>query len=581
MSEKLHDLLLRWEELRQAGKAVSVDELCHDCPELRDQLLAQAAALEKMHRILDLKGSGTNCDDLRPGWEIHGYRLERRLGKGGFGEVWKASGPGGFHVALKFVSLHGRLGSAELRSLEVLKKLRHPNLLSTFAAWPLEDTLVIGMDLADETLLDRLTRAQKEDSQGIPFEELIRYMAGAAEGIDYLNTAHHHLRANQQDVAVQHRDIKPQNLLLAGGGVKVADFGLLQVLDKRDMSHSGSLTLAYAPPEFCEGKTARTSDQYSLAVTYCQLRGGRLPFTGTPSQVLEGHCRRPPDLTMLPEQEQAAVARALAKSPDDRWPSCRKFVEALAGSIREPGDSNSAPTPVKPPKPGPSPWRFLLKVAFGRKGCMVTCSLGALLLAVAFLSGNLGLDLSSPFKPQAAREQPASPSAYSSKPRDTEKSTGSSAADVSKLDEAIRKGKSLIESEATAIKVAAHPTSVANGTLEYQTIKKDDSGFKLRFDLTWTVLNPVKTELFFVFASDGTFVKCVPGDTTSLIPPFKGSSASVHQLGQLTLGLLKEDSKLTQQATQLIQNADVQQLLDLYLRLCQHKQVDTPRKGGR
>src|ERR1700722_16183477 len=165
MSPRLEELLLRWEEQRRNGNPVSVDTLCRDCPELRDELRAQIAALEKMDRLLALSGNGqpvvkterrqTSYDDLRPGWEpIAGYRLEKQLGKGGVGEVWKAIGPGGFSVALKFVSLTSQPGASELRSLDVIKTLRHPNLLAIFGAWQVHGFLIIAMEMADKALLD-------------------------------------------------------------------------------------------------------------------------------------------------------------------------------------------------------------------------------------------------------------------------------------------------------------------------------------------------------------------------------------------------------------------------------------------
>ena len=105
-----------------------------------------------------------------------------------------------------------------------------------------------------------------------------------------------------------------------GGSVKIGDFGLLRILKTTLTEHTGSLTLAYAAPEFLKGSTARTSDQYSLAVTYCHLRGGRLPFVGNPGQVMDGHLKNLPDLTMIPEAERGPVARALEKD-HRRWPT--------------------------------------------------------------------------------------------------------------------------------------------------------------------------------------------------------------------------------------------------------------------
>src|SRR5262249_47038336 len=118
--------------------------------------------------------------------------------------------------------------------------------------------------------------------------------------------------------------IKPQNLLLFGAALKVGDFGLVHVRKGEGASYGGGLTAAYAPPEFFEGSSSRHSDQYSLAVTYCQLRGGRLPFRGrTLADFRQAHLRQAPDLSMLPEEERAVVGRALAKVPSARWPNCR------------------------------------------------------------------------------------------------------------------------------------------------------------------------------------------------------------------------------------------------------------------
>jgi formylglycine-generating enzyme required for sulfatase activity len=74
---------------------------------------------------------------------------------------------------------------------------------------------------------------------------------------------------------------------------------------------------------------SKQSDQYCLAASYCQLRSSRLPFAGKPLEVMAGHLTQPPDLTILPAEEREIVARALAKQPHDRWPSCRAFVQEL------------------------------------------------------------------------------------------------------------------------------------------------------------------------------------------------------------------------------------------------------------
>src|SRR5262245_47241347 len=260
---------------------------------------------------------------------VPGYRLIEPLGRGGFGEVWKADGPGGFKLALKFVRLTDDVGPVELRALDVIRDIRHPHLLTTFGAWQVENWLVVALELAEGTLMDRFRTAVGQGFPGIPVPELLAHLRDAADGPDYLNSPR-----NPSDgpapVGIQHRVVKPPVLLLVGGRVKVADFGLSRVLAHSMTSHTGSMSPAYAAPEFFQRKTSSQSDQYSLAVTYCHVRGGRLPYTGNMAEIVAGHLYHPPDLTMIPKAERPAVARALDREPRDRWPSCRAFVEAVA-----------------------------------------------------------------------------------------------------------------------------------------------------------------------------------------------------------------------------------------------------------
>jgi formylglycine-generating enzyme required for sulfatase activity len=260
---------------------------------------------------------------------VPGYQLVERLGRGGFGEVWKAIGPGGVPAAMKVLRLEEGGAAVEAQALEFMKYVNHPHLLTTFGIWHRDNLLILGMELAGGTLKDRLREAVGEQAPGIPITELLEYMREAAKGIDFLNEPRHTI-AGRPNQSIIHRDIKPQNLLLVGGGVKVADFGLAQVMERSVNASAGGMTPAYAAPEFFHKQVSKQSDQYCLAVSYCQLRSNRLPFEGNPLEVMAGHLTQPPDLTMLPEAERDVVARALAKQPHDRWPSCRAFVQELA-----------------------------------------------------------------------------------------------------------------------------------------------------------------------------------------------------------------------------------------------------------
>jgi serine/threonine protein kinase len=129
---------------------------------------------------------------LTAGYEpLPGYRLVEPLGRGSFGEVWKASSPGGGQVALKFIPLHTRATDIERRALDFFTSVRHPNLLALFGSWQIDSFLVIGMELADRSLLSRYEEAAEGGLPGIPFAELLEYLDEAARGLDYLNARRH------------------------------------------------------------------------------------------------------------------------------------------------------------------------------------------------------------------------------------------------------------------------------------------------------------------------------------------------------------------------------------------------------
>lgn len=295
---------------------------------------------------------GTRDED-RPGAElVPGYRLLARVGSGGAGEVWSAEAPGGLRVALKIVRLTGGLGRREVANIRILRAVRHPNLLAYFGAWQIRDRLIIGMELADGSLWDRLAEARRQGLAGIPLAELLDFVGEVARVVDFLNEPAHRLEG-RSGVAIYHRDIKPQNVMLIGRGVKVADFGLSCLDDPTGASRSHcGLTFAYAAPETFRRQVSGSSDQYSLAVTYCQLRGGRLPFVGPPESVMMGHLFGDPDLSMLPAPERPIITRAMDKDPRARWPDCRALVEALTQCARA-----GAPDilPGAPTSPEPSP----------------------------------------------------------------------------------------------------------------------------------------------------------------------------------------------------------------------------------
>lgn len=277
--------------------------------------------------------------EISPGAElVPGYRLVSRLGVGGFGEVWKAFGPGGQPIALKIVELAQKQSDEELQALNLVANVRHPHVLHLIGHWLSDQYLLIATELADGTVQDVLLRCQQQGLAGVPRQDLVHYMAQAAEALDYLNAPVHEHAGRK--VAIQHRDVKPENIFLFGQHVRVGDFGLAKVLEQLSEQHSGKGTLLYSPPEMLEGQVCHSSDQYSLALTYCRLLTGELPFAGqTMLEKLWARAKAPPDLERYPTEDRVVLARALAQDPGERFPSCAAFVRALA-------TSNASPDPI-------------------------------------------------------------------------------------------------------------------------------------------------------------------------------------------------------------------------------------------
>lgn len=260
---------------------------------------------------------------------IPGYTLLERLGSGGFGEVWKAEAPGGIPKAIKFVhgdieahdDAEGARAGQELKAMDRVRRVRHAYILSIERYEIIENQLIIVTELADRTLWDRFKECTREGLRGIPREELLNYLTEAAEALDYMN----------EEYDLQHLDIKPQNLFLVQKHIKVADFGLAKDLGGRAAATvTGGVTPVYAAPETFDGWLSRFSDQYSLAIVYQEVLTGKRPFTGgTVRQLVMQHLQGNPDLSELPSWDQPAVARALSKDPESRFPTCLDFVKAI------------------------------------------------------------------------------------------------------------------------------------------------------------------------------------------------------------------------------------------------------------
>lgn len=262
---------------------------------------------------------------------VLGYTLRERIGGGGYGEVWVADAPGGLSKAVKIVYGYSDENRAqrELKALNRIKEVRHPFLLSLERIDIVKGRLIVVTELAEKSLKDRFCECIEGGMPGVPRDELLRYLMDAAEALDYLSEVH----------SLQHLDVKPENLLILGGHVKVADFGLVKDIHDGTQSLMAGLTPTYAPPELFDGRPSRFSDQYSLAIVFQEMLTGTRPYPGrTAAQLASQHLHGTPQLNALLAADQNVIRRALAKDPSVRFPDCKTLVEELSrrkvGTVR-------------------------------------------------------------------------------------------------------------------------------------------------------------------------------------------------------------------------------------------------------
>ncbi|QDU62235.1 Serine/threonine-protein kinase pkn6 [Planctomycetes bacterium Pan216] len=261
--------------------------------------------------------------DVEP---LPGIRLKRRLGKGGSGEVWEALSSDGVPKAVKFTSIRHRAAAAieqELSHLKTIRSIKHPFLVQIDHVEVVDESLVMVMELAERSLVDRFAERVNLGKRGISRDELLDYLSQTAEVLDLLSNRHD----------LHHFDIKPSNLLLSHGQIKVSDFGLVQVRTSGEDEGLQTFSPGYAPPEFLEGAIDATADQYALAVTYQEMLTGQRPFRATSILELADQQRyESPHVALLPSNDQIILGRALHADPTQRFGSCSEFVQALRAS---------------------------------------------------------------------------------------------------------------------------------------------------------------------------------------------------------------------------------------------------------
>jgi len=287
-------------------------------------------------------------------FRIAGYQVEEQLGRGGMAVVYRALDVRlGRHVALKL--LDPELARSDpfrrrfIHESRAAAAVDHAHIIPIFEAGEADGALFIVMRYVPTG--DLRTLVEREG----PLPPL-RAAAITAQVASALDAAHAH--------GLVHRDVKPANLLIAKAGdgrtdhAYLSDFGLSkQALAPLGLTLTGQFlgTLDYVAPEQIEGRAVDgRADQYSLACATVEMLTGAPPFQRDQNMALMWAqlSAAPPPLTErrpgLPPAIDRVFARALAKSPDDRYPTCTAFATAMRAACAPPAAGQEGPGPARP-----------------------------------------------------------------------------------------------------------------------------------------------------------------------------------------------------------------------------------------
>src|SRR6516225_7718464 len=260
-SDRVEDLLLRWEELSERGESVTPEELCRDCPELLDELRHRIRALKAVDQAFEAAGDAPTVESrassgTTPKGEagpprttaVPGYEILGELGRGGMGVVYQARQQGlGRVVALKMILAGAHAGAQQrLRfrgEAEAAARLQHPNIVQVYEVGEQDGCPYFSLEYVEGRSLHEAL------AEGLPppreAAALVEQLARAA---DYA-----HRRG------IVHRDLKPGNVLLTQDGTpKISDFGLAKRLDEaQGRTRTGDVlgTPSYMAPEQAAGKS--------------------------------------------------------------------------------------------------------------------------------------------------------------------------------------------------------------------------------------------------------------------------------------------------------------------------------------
>jgi len=262
--------------------------------------------------------------ELQPGdpHQIGPYRLRKRLGAGGMGQVYLGLSPGGRAVAVKVIRAD-LAQDAEFRA-RFRREITVARQVSGLFTAPVIDADLDGPVpwLATEYVSGPSLADAVSEHGPLPVASVLELAAGLAEGLSAIHAA-----------GVVHRDLKPANVLLADDGPRVIDFGISRAVEASALTHTGLVvgSPGFMSPEQAEGRqVGPSSDIFSLGAVLAFAATGRGPFgTGSTPALVYRVVHNLPQLDQVPAEVRPLVERCLAKDPARR-PTARDLLAGAA-----------------------------------------------------------------------------------------------------------------------------------------------------------------------------------------------------------------------------------------------------------
>lgn len=258
--------------------------------------------------------------------KIGPYTIIRELGKGATSKVYLVSKDKNFYAAKVFQHSDKELLERFKREAEILKQIKHINIVQIVDHGEDNNKAYLILEYVNGKTLDEIY-------PNLAIIQKIDIILAICNALNYLHNK-----------GIIHRDVKPENILVDKDlkTIKLTDLGISRIVYAKPITHDGQIlgTPAYMAPELFEGVyTDPKIDIYSLGITMYEIFTGKVPFDGSPSEIIIKHLKENPLLPSLinpniPTNLEKVIMKSIEKNPERRYKNVLKLIEDLT-TIRE------------------------------------------------------------------------------------------------------------------------------------------------------------------------------------------------------------------------------------------------------